>query len=130
MFNRIRNAQAVSKETVDIPYSNYKYRITEILEKNSFINKAEKRGKRLGRVIEITLKYFEENADDKTKKIPAITGIKRISKLGQRIYTQFKDIKNVKSGYGTVIVSTSKGLMTGKEARRQKLGGEIICEVW
>jgi len=130
MFNRIRNAQAVLKETVDIPYSNYKYRITEILEKNSFINKAEKRGKRLGRVIEITLKYFEENAGDKTKKIPAISGIKRISKLGQRIYTQFKDIKNVKSGYGIVIVSTSKGLMTGKEARHQKLGGEIICEVW
>ena len=130
MFNRIRNAQAVLKETVDIPYSNYKYRITEILEKNSFINKAEKRGKRLGRVIEITLKYFEENASEKTKKISAISGIKRISKLGQRIYTQFKDIKKVKSGYGTVIVSTSKGLMTGKEARYQKLGGEIICEVW
>ena len=130
MFNRIRNAQAVLKETVDIPYSNYKYRITEILEKNSFINKTEKRGKRLGRVIEISLKYFEENAGEKTKKIPAISGIKRISKLGQRIYTQFKDIKNVKSGYGIVIVSTSKGLMTGKEARYQKLGGEIICEVW
>lgn len=130
MFNRIRNSQAVLKETVDVPFSNLKNKIAEILEKNGFIQKAEKKGKRSGRVIEITLKYENAEEGGRVKKIPAITGIKRISKLGQRIYNQAKDLRIVRSGYGILIVSTSKGLMTGKDARKQNLGGEVICEVW
>ena len=72
--------------------------------------------------IEVTLKY-----EDKT---PAISGLKKISKPGQRIYLNSHKVKKVKGGYGMAIISTSKGLMTDKEARRQKLGGEVICEIW
>jgi small subunit ribosomal protein S8 len=122
MFNRIRNAQAVLKEEVLVPFSNLNYEVAKILEKQEFIKKMEKKGRTHKKVIEITLKY-----DDKS---PAISGLKRISRPGQRIYKGFKEIKPVKGGYGIAIISTSKGLMTNKEARKQKLGGEIICEVW
>jgi len=122
MLNRIRNAQAVLKETVEVPFSNLKYEIAKILEKNGFIEKVEKKGKKTKKIIEITLKY--------DNKIPAISGLKRISKPGQTIYLGHRKIKRVKGGYGVAIISTSKGLMTDKEARKQKLGGEVICEVW
>ena len=122
MLNRIRNAQAVLKETVDIPISNLKYEVAKILEKGGFVSGVEKKGKKAKKVIEITLKYNE--------KIPVISGLKRISKPGQRIYKRAKELKSVKGGYGIAIISTSKGLMTDKEARKQKLGGEVICEIW
>jgi len=72
----------------------------------------------------------EALAKDGQNKIPAISRLKRISKPGQRIYLKAKQIKKVKGGYGIAIISTSKGLMTDKEARKQKLGGEVICEIW
>jgi len=125
MLNRIRNAQAVLKETVDIPLSNLRYEIAKILEKGGFVAEVEKKGKKTKKVIEITLKYNE--------KIPVISGLKRISKPGQRIYKRAKELKPVKGGYGIAIISTSKGgggLMTDKEARKQKLGGEVVCEIW
>jgi small subunit ribosomal protein S8 len=127
MFNRIRNAQAVLKETVDIPFSKLKYEIAQILEKDGFIEKVEKpKGKNSHhskkKDFKISLKYQD--------KKPAISGIKRISKLGQRIYIKAKDLKPVRDSYGIAIVSTSKGLMTGKEAKKQKLGGEVIAEIW
>lgn len=122
MLNRIRNAQAVLKPTVSMPFSNLKYEITKILEKKGFIEGAKKKGRKARKFIEIILKY-----EDKT---PAISGLKRISKTGQRIYLSAKKIKSVKSGYGIAIISTSKGLMADKEARKQKLGGEVLCEIW
>jgi len=122
MLTSIRNALVVKSPRVKIPFSNLKYGIAKILEKEGFIEKVEKKGKRMRRFIEITLKY--------TDNLPAISGLKRISKPGQRIYSHWKKIKRVKGGYGIAIISTSKGLMTDKEARRQKLGGEIICEIW
>jgi small subunit ribosomal protein S8 len=122
MLNKIRNAQAVLKEQVDIPFSNFKYEIAKILEKYNFAESVEKKGKKDKKIIEITLKY--------TEKVPAISGLKRISRPGQRIYKSFKELRPVKSGYGIAIISTPKGLMTDKEARKQRLGGEVICEVW
>jgi small subunit ribosomal protein S8 len=122
MLNRIRNAQAVQKETVEVPFSNINLEIAKILEKNDFVGKAEKKGKKMKKIIEIDLKY-----DGKT---PAVSGLKIISRPGQRIYVQSKHIKIVRGGYGISIVSTSKGLMTNKEARKQKVGGELICEIW
>ena len=119
MLNRIRNAQAVSKETVVIPFSNLKYEIAKILEKQKLVGKIEKKGRKSRKIIEIILEY------------PAvISHLRRISKPGQRIYTSAKEIKPVREGYGILIVSTPKGLMTNKEAKRKKLGGEIICEIW
>jgi len=122
MLTSIRNALAVRHSTVVVPFSNLKYEIAKIFEKEGFIEKIEKRGRRSKRLIEITLKYSDDT--------PAISGLKRISKPGQRIYSNWKKIKRVKGGYGMAIISTSKGLMTNKEARKNKLGGEMICEVW
>lgn len=122
MLNRIRNAQAVSHPTVDVPFSNLKYEIAKILEKQGFIQKVERRGRKAKKYIEITLKY--------NNGMPAISGLKRISKSGQRIYSKAKELKPVKGGYGIAIISTPAGLMTNKEARKKRLGGEILCEIW
>jgi len=123
MLNRIKNAQAVSHSTVEVPFSNFKYEIAKILEKHGFIEKVEKKGRKVKRVIVITLKYRD--------KTPAISGLKRVSKPGQRIYLDSTQIKRVKGGYGMAIISTSKGgLMIDKEARKQRLGGEVLCEIW
>ncbi len=122
MLTSIRNAQAVLKETVKIPFSKFKLELAKVLEKNGFVKKVEKKGRGIKRVIEIKLKY-----EDKT---PVISGLKKISKPGQRIYAGAKEIKPVRSGYGISIISTSKGLMTDKEVRKQNIGGEVICQVW
>jgi len=127
MFTRINNAQSVSHPTVDIPFSKLKYEIAKILEKENFIEKIEKpkaktgvRGE--GKVLKIFLKYKD--------KIPAISEIKMISRPSQRIYLKSDKIKPIKGGYGVIVISTSGGLMSGKEARKQKLGGEVLCEIW
>jgi small subunit ribosomal protein S8 len=122
MLNRIRNAQAVDHTTVDVPFSNLKFEIAKILDKEDFIEKIEKANKKNRKVIEITLKYIN--------KTPAISGMIRVSKPGQRIYTESNKIRKSKGGYGVYIISTSKGLMTNNEARKNKLGGEVICEIW
>jgi small subunit ribosomal protein S8 len=122
MLNRIRNAQAVFHPQVEVPFSNLKFEIAKILEKKGFIEKVEKKGRKIKKLIEITLKYED--------KMPVISGLKRISKPGQRVYSPFKKIRPVKGGRGICVVSTSKGIMAGKEARKQKLGGEILCEIW
>ena len=123
MFSQIRNAQAVEKETVLVPFSNFKYGIAKILEKEKLVEKVDKKGKKTAKTIEIVLKY------DKNKN-PAISNIKKISKPGQRIYLGTKDIKKVRNGYGISIISTPKGLMVGDKASKEKLGGEIIAEIW
>lgn len=135
MLNRIGNAQAVQHSTVSIPFSNLKYEIAKILEKKRFIEKVEKKGRRTKRFIEITLKYLPSQIlPGKTRegedKMPVISGLKRVSKPGQRIYASTRKLRPTKEGYGIAIVSTSKGLMTNREARKQKLGGEVLCEVW
>lgn len=122
MLTEIRNAQVVNKDTVSIPFSNLKYEIAKILKREGFIEKIEKKEKKVKKYIEITLKYSE--------KIPAISGLRRVSKPGQRIYLPAKKIKRVRGGYGIVVISTSKGLMTDKESRKQKIGGEVLFEVW
>ena len=122
MLTQIRNAQAVKKETVNVSFSNLKYEIAKVLEKEGFLKKVGKQGKKTRKKIEIILKY-----DSGT---PVISGLRRISKPGQRIYKKRREIKRVKGGYGKTIISTSKGLMTDREAKKQKLGGEIICEIW
>ena len=122
MFNQIKNAQAVEKETVELPFSKIKAEICSILKRGSWITDFTKKGKGIQKEIKITLKYED--------KIPKISGFKRVSKPGRRIYKGWKEIKEVRQGYGMAIISTSKGLMADKEARSQKLGGEMLCEVW
>ena len=132
MLNRIKNAQAVNHSTVEVPFSNFKYEIAKILEKHGFIEKVEKKGRKVKRTIVITLKYLPAEALTKAghDKTPAISGLKRVSKPGQRIYLDSTKIKRVKGGYGMAIISTSRGLMIDKEARKQRLGGEVLCEIW
>lgn len=123
MLIRIKNAQAVQHPTVDIPFSVLKLKMIQIFVKENFISDFKKLKKNNGRMIRVYLKYNNENE-------PAISGLKRISKQGKRIYEKAKEIKKVKSGYGCAIVSTSKGIMSDKEARKQKIGGEVIAEIW
>ena len=122
LLNQIRNAQAVGKTEILVPLSKIKNEIAAILFKEGFIGEAKKTTKGKLKMLKISLKYENE--------VPAIEGFKRVSKPGQRIYEGFSDIRKVHGGYGISIISTSKGLMTNKEARKQKLGGEVICQVW
>ncbi len=124
MISSINNAQAVGKKQVAFyPYSNFKYSILELLKREGFIENIEKKGRLSKRKIVVDLKYDEEG----TSKI---TKIKKVSKQGQRIYSTYKEMRPVKSGHGFSVVTTSKGLMTNKEARKEKIGGEIICDIW
>jgi len=121
MLNKIKNAQTVQKNTVSVPYSNFKYSLAKILEKEGFIGEIKKRGRKKKRIL-VRLKYED--------RIPRIREIKMISKPGKRIYLQRKELYLPKSGYGILIVSTPKGLLTSREAKKMKIGGEAICEVW
>lgn len=130
MLTRIRNAQEAGHSEVVFPFSNLKLAIAKILEKEKFADFVEmlkKNEENKFDKIKIVLKYEKVGNN---KKIPAISEIKRISKEGKRIYLKKDEIKKVKSGFGIAVISTSKGIMTGKEARKLGLGGEYICEVW
>jgi small subunit ribosomal protein S8 len=128
MLTVIRNAEAVQKPAVMVPYSRLKYEVAKILERKGVVLGVEKKSKKMKKndkvrpCLEIVLKY--------TQKIPAISGFKKISKPGQRIYVSAADIKKVKQGQGFGIISTSKGVMTAYEAKKSKIGGEMICEIW
>ena len=122
MLNQIRNAQAVGKTEVLIPASKLKGEIAELLSKEGLVGEVKKAMKGKIKALKVTLKYNDG--------VPAIAGLKRVSKPGQRIYQKTTELRKVRGGYGISIVSTPKGLMTNNEARKQKLGGEIICQVW
>lgn len=122
MLNRIKNAQAVSKEMVRVPFSKLKNEIAAILEREGWIEKSEHKGKKNLKFLEIKLKYQD--------KEPAISGVRRVSKPGQRIYFSASEIKRVRDGFGIAVLSTPMGLKADKEARRNKIGGEVLFEVW
>lgn len=119
MLIRIKNAQAVNKETVGIPFSKLKQEIARVLKQNGLILDYEKKGRAIVKKLELKLKY--ENS------FPAVAAVKRISKPGKRIYLKSREIFSKKGS--VIIVSTSQGLMAGSEARKAKLGGEILCEI-
>ncbi|MBU4353172.1 30S ribosomal protein S8 [Candidatus Parcubacteria bacterium] len=123
MLTTIRNAVAVKKETAVIPYSQIKMGIAKILEKEKFIKAAERKGKKIGKTIDIVLAYDEKGNS-------AISRITRVSKPSKRNYLPFKKIRSLRQGAGIQIISTPKGILTDKEARKEKVGGEVICEVW
>ncbi|MEI6453387.1 MAG: 30S ribosomal protein S8 [Actinomycetota bacterium] len=125
MLTRIRNANQVQFEKVKMPSSKVKTALAEVLEREGYIAGFEvsKDETRPGNTLEITMKY----APDRTR---TISGIKRVSKPGLRIYAQADQIPRVLGGIGVAVVSTSKGLMTDREARRNHLGGEVLCYVW
>lgn len=123
MLTRIRNGYLVRKKAVEVPYSQIKEEIAKILVKEKFLAKIEIQGEKPSeKKIILSLKY--------KGKEPALTGIKRISKPGLRVYTKANKIPPVRLGFGINIISTPAGLMTDREARKKNLGGEIICQVW
>lgn len=123
MLTRIRNANQMKDKTVVVLGSKMTLGITEILKREGFIEDFEYQKNTTGDLITITLKYGE-------KKERVITGLKRISKSGLRVYAKKEEIPRVLNGLGIAIVSTSKGLMTDKEAREAGLGGEVLAYIW
>ena len=119
MLTRIRNANQMRYETVEIPTSKIKIEIARILKEEGFI----KEYKVESRTLTLTLKYAEN-------KERVITGLKRISKPGLRVYAKNNEIPKVLNGLGIAIISTSKGIMTDKEARKQNIGGEVLAYIW
>ena len=123
MLTRIRNANAVNKETVEIQSSKMKEAIAEILKKENFIKDYEVVQSSPGKILRIVLR-------DKSDKESYINGLKRISKPGRRIYVNKDKIPRVLNGHGIAIISTSKGLMTDEECRKVGIGGEVLCYIW
>jgi len=123
MLTRIRNAQAVKKETVVFPYSKIKWEILNVLSKNGYIKGLDKTNKKNKKFIEIILKYDE-------KKTPKIFELKRVSKSSRRVYVQAKDIWFFKKGLGIKVLSTPKGILSDKEAKKLNVGGEVLLEIW
>lgn len=119
MLTRIRNANQMHYKTVEIPTSKIKVEIARILKEEGFIEEEKVEG----RTLTLTLKYAEN-------KERVITGLKRISKPGLRVYAKAGEIPKVLNGLGIAIISTSKGIMTDKEARKQNIGGEVLAYIW
>jgi len=123
-LTRIRNAQMANHRIVEIPASNLKKRMTEILYEKGYILKYKFEDDNKQGIIKIALKY------DPNTKQPAITSMERVSRPGLRQYSKPGDFKRVMNGLGIAIISTSKGVMTDKEAKAQNVGGEILCHVY
>lgn len=123
MLTRIRNANSQRHELVDIPASKIKVSIAEILKDEGYIKDFEVLEDGVSKTIRIALKYINS-------KERVISGIRRISKPGLRIYVNSTELPRVLGGLGIAIISTSKGIMTDRDARAQKVGGEVICYVW
>jgi small subunit ribosomal protein S8 len=121
-LTRIRNASKAKKVKVEIPSSKMKAGLAEILKKNGYIYDYKIDEDNKQNVISILLKYSDG--------VPAINGLKRISKPGLRIYKKSDELPRVHNGLGTAVISTSKGLLSEKEARRQQAGGEVVCYIW
>jgi len=122
-LTRIRNALRVKKKKIEVPYSKMKLAISKILKEKELIQDFKVKEENGKKFIVLTLKY-DENGE------PLIENLVRVSKPGRRVYMGYRDFKPVRSGFGFRIISTSRGVMTDIEAKRRKLGGEVICEIY
>lgn len=122
MLTRIRNAIAVNKHEVRMPYSKIKQSVAELLQQNNFVDGVAVAGEGIEKALIVTINAENTNA--------RITEIQRVSRPGRRFYATVDKIPTVKRGRGIVIVSTSKGLMTGDDAKKTRIGGELICKVY
>lgn len=120
---RLQNAGAVGKASVAVPYSNFKMAVVEKLVQAGYVKHVEKKGKKVKKFIDVTLKYNEAGEH-------VIHGVKRISKPGRRMYKNVLEIHPVNYGHGALVLSTPKGVLTDKEARKEKVGGEALFEIW
>lgn len=122
MLTRIRNGLAAGKQDLVMPYSKYKHNLAQVLLEEGFLSGVNELPGRI-KMLQINLKYDNDGG-------PVITGLKRVSTPGQRIYMPVGRIPRTNGGYGITVVSTSKGLVTDKRARKDRIGGEVICQVW
>ena len=120
---RLKNAGAIKRASVSVPHSAFKYAIAEKLKDAGYVKSFEKKGKKARKTLDITLKYDEAGNH-------AILGVKRVSKPGRRIYKSAREIVPIRYGHGALILSTPKGVVTDKEARKEKIGGEALFEIW
>jgi small subunit ribosomal protein S8 len=125
MLTRLRNASVAAQETVRMPSSKLKESLAGILRREGYIAdfRVSDVPDRPGKVLEITMKYSAE-------RVPSISGLRRVSKPGLRVYTKADRLPRVLGGLGTAVLSTSQGLMTDREARERRVGGEVLCYVW
>ena len=122
-LNRIRNALLAEHEDVEIPASRLKREMSRILKEQGYITDFNVEPGRVGDVIKVKLRYTE-------KRDPVITGMERVSRPGRRRYVAKEDVPRVFGGMGTTIMSTSRGVMTGHDARKQGVGGELVAQIW
>jgi small subunit ribosomal protein S8 len=119
---KLKNAGNAGQESVTVPFSKLKLAICEVLKKEGFIKSFEEKTEK-GRAV-VVIELYSEN------RIPKIKGVQRISKPSKRVYRKAEELRAVKSGYGALILSTSAGVMTGREAKKAKLGGEALFSIW
>ena len=122
-INRLKNASAVKAKVASVPYSKMKEAISNFLKKEGYISFFNVKGKGIKKTLEIGLSYGKDDE-------PKISSTKRISKPGRRVYKTAKEIKLVKFGKGRILLSTPKGILSGREARKNKVGGEALFEIW
>ena len=118
----LKNASLAEKETATFPYSKIKHAILECLKKEGYISSFSKKTRKEFPVLEAVLLYVD--------KSPKIKEVERVSKQSRRVYFQMKDIHSVKNGFGLLVLSTPKGIMSGKEARKEQVGGEALFRMW
>lgn len=123
MLTKVRNAVQARHESVDVPTSKLKLEIVKILKTEGYIKNFKKVPEENKNIIRIVLKYDDDNSS-------VIHGLEKVSKPGRRVYSGYKDLPRVFNGFGTLIVSTSIGVTTGKKAAEKQVGGEVICKVW
>ena len=120
---RLKNAAAVGKKEVVVPYSNLRHAVAETLRKEGYLESVAKQGKKAKKLLEVELAYGKSG-------LPRLAGVKRISKPGRRVYESMRDLRPVKSGKGSLILSTPKGILTDRQARKERVGGETLFKIW
>lgn len=123
MLTRVRNASQAGHATVEMPFSKMKLAVAKIMEQEGYISGFDVKDEGLRKTLSLHLKYDHQRR-------PVVQGIRRVSRPGLRVYAGMHDLPRVRGGMGTVVVSTNRGIMTGSEARRRHLGGELIAEIW
>jgi small subunit ribosomal protein S8 len=121
-MNRIKTAGEAGKETLLVPFSNHIAAILDVLQKEGFIKSYAKKGKKITRFIEVALVYVDGQ--------PRINGVERLSRPSKRLYQGAGEIRSVRQGFGAMLISTPKGILTDKEAKKEKVGGEILFKIW
>ncbi len=122
MIIAVKNAGEAGLKSVTVPFSNIKQEISNLLVKEGYLESVSKKGKKTVKLLELGIAY--------SGKKPKVNGVERISKVSRRVYVKSKDIKPVMQGYGLVVLSTPKGIMTGKEAKKGNVGGEAMFKIW